>query len=41
MTIIVLQVAALILFAWLLRGLTSEPQPKELPQPVQPSPKRK
>jgi hypothetical protein len=35
MTIIFLQVAALVLFAWLLRGLGTEPQPKELPQPVE------
>lgn len=35
MTIILLQAAALVVFAWLLRGLASEPQPKEVPQPVE------
>jgi hypothetical protein len=29
MTIIVLQVAALVVFAWLLRGLTREGSPRE------------
>lgn len=35
MTIILLQAAALVVFAWLLRGLASDPTPKEIPVPVE------
>ncbi len=41
MTIILLQVVALVVFAWLLRGSSHESEPSEIREPVEVTPRKR